>query len=106
MIENCTRLYRGCMYDERAEALFEPAVTSHLLGMFELNCLGVTVESPVEDVADELRAALKRAAGAAPSERTVQLRHTKALLGLLGTSDMPCEVPPLATAATASAGVP
>eukprot|EP00892_Ulva_mutabilis_P003104 jgi/Ulvmu1/12795/UM097_0022.1 len=91
VIENCARLYRGCMHDARADALFEPAVASHLLGMFELNCLGITVESPVEDVADEMRAALKRAtAGAAPGT-VAQLRRTKALLGMLGSVDMPCE---------------
>ena len=92
VIENCARLYRGCMHDSRAEALFESVVTSNLLGMFELNCLGVTVESPVEDMADELRTALKRAAGGTDSSRTAQLRNTKALLGLLGSVDMPCEV--------------
>lgn len=92
VIENCVMLNRGCMHDPRADALFGPMVLSQLLGMFELNCLGVTVESPVEDVADELRAALKRAAGGTDSARTAELRNAKALLARLGSVDMPCEV--------------
>lgn len=83
------------MHDPRADALFDPMVLSNLLGMFELNCLGVTVESPVEDVVDELRAALKRAAGGTDTVRTAELRNAKALLARLGSVDMPCEVRPV-----------
>lgn len=94
VIENCVLLNRGCMHEPRAEALFEAAVLSHLLGMFELNCLGITVESPVEDMADELRTALKRAMCGTDSAKTAELRNAKALLGMLGSMDMPCEVEP------------
>lgn len=100
VVENCVLLNRGCMHEPRAEALFGAAVLSHLLGMFELNCLGVTVESPVEDMADELRTELKRAARSTDAAKTAELRAAKALLGLLGSMDMPCEVePPLLSVA-------
>lgn len=57
------RLYRGSMHDERVEELLCPDVVSNVLGAFELNCVGITVESPVEDLLEEVKAAARRAAG-------------------------------------------
>jgi hypothetical protein len=67
VVENCVRLYRGSMHDDRVQALLTPTVVSHLLGAFELNCVGITVESPVEDLLEEVKTAVRRAAGGGSS---------------------------------------
>lgn len=63
VVENCVRLYRGSMHDAHVEALLTPGVISSVLGAFELNCVGITVESPVEDLSEEVKVAARRAAG-------------------------------------------
>jgi hypothetical protein len=55
------------MHDDRVQALLTPTVVSHLLGAFELNCVGITVESPVEDLLEEVKTAVRRAAGGGSS---------------------------------------
>lgn len=63
VVENCVRLYRGSMHDTRVGELLTAEVVSNMLGAFELNCVGITVESPVEDLSDEVRSAQRRAEG-------------------------------------------
>lgn len=68
------------MHDERVEALVAPTVVSNVLGAFELNCVGITVESPVEDLSEEVKTAARRAAagGSGPQRLILQVRHPHA----------------------------
>jgi hypothetical protein len=93
IVENCSRLYDSALRDARYPALFSPDFTAHLLGMFELNCLGITVESPVEDLRDEMRSARKREGGGAEGAATREgFRGAEAVFKMLGSADVPCDV--------------
>lgn len=71
----------------RFAPLFEPEVTAHLLGMFELNNLAVLVASPVEMFFVEADPA-----GGAADESTEPHMDTLLLLGALGDAyQIPCE---------------
>lgn len=82
VVENCVRLYRGSMHDARVESLLTHSVVSNLLGAFELNCVGITVESPVEDLQEELKTAARRAAGGGSStqKKVLEVWYTTLLL--------------------------
>lgn len=51
------------MHDDRVDVLHTASIVSNVLGAFELNCVGITVESPVEDLLEEVKVAARRAAG-------------------------------------------
>jgi hypothetical protein len=71
----------------RFAPLFEPEVTGHLLGMFELNNLAVLVASPVEMFFVEADPA-----GGKADESTEPHMDTLLLLGALGDAyQIPCE---------------
>lgn len=92
-MENCTRLYVATLYDSRFASLFSVEFSAALLGMFELNCLGVTVESPVEDLRDEIRTTKKRdgSLGVNP-ELKEHFKTTEAIFKMLGSTDVPVDV--------------
>jgi hypothetical protein len=73
VVSNCAALYRGCMGDSRAGELFQEALVSRVLGAFELNCLGITVESPLEDLQEEVKVARRRASSSADATQAAIL---------------------------------
>lgn len=93
IVENCTQLNDAVMFDPRFPALFTVNFATSILGMFELNCLGVTVESPVEDLRDEMRSTKKRDGSLGVNVQLKEhFRTTEAIFKLLGTTDVPCDV--------------
>jgi hypothetical protein len=93
IVENCAKLYESCLFDSRFPALFTVDFTASLLGMFELNCLGITVESPVEDLRDEIRTTKKRDGSlGVNAELKEHFRMTEGIFKMLGSTDVPCDV--------------
>lgn len=105
IVDNCAALNKGAMRDDRPAfaMLFDPRLVASVLGMFELNALGITVESPVEDLRDELHEDRRRAGGrrhavgneANGVDKRPVAANVAAALQLLrdfSTTDVPCDV--------------
>ena len=93
IVENCTKLYVATLYDSRFASLFSVDFAASLLGMFELNCLGITVESPVEDLRDEIRSTKKRDGSLSVNAKLKEhFKSTEAIFKMLGSTDVPVDV--------------